>query len=233
MDFKFTKEETEEIVNWTLSGLTMYYRDSELPPAVLSKYKVGLIFRSRTFVDVSSFAGKLTKNCRFIFASTKAAPLFQINPNTEKWGLHTINANSYFKVLDVYEKDGKTQFFLLHIPAKGIDFFRNTVLRLGGNNFEEQIIEKARTSLDQKMQMGIIPALEEKEWIDRTDFPIGLDGNNQFFSLQPTEEMYAPAIPMSKAIFKMTNDTDLNTTTIVTRTINDKQSGGFWRKLFS
>lgn len=233
MDFKFTKEETEEIVNWTLSGLTMYYRDSELSSAVVSKYKVGQIFRSRTFVDVSSFAGKLTKNCRFIFASTKAAPLYQINPSTEKWGLHTINANSYFKVLDVYEKDGKTQFFLLHIPAKGIDFFRNTVLRLGENNFEEQIIEKARTSFDQKMQMGIIPALEEKEWIDRTDFPIGLDGNNQFFTLQPTEEMYAPAIPMSKAIFKMTNDTELNTTTMVTRTINDKQSGGFWQKLFN
>jgi hypothetical protein len=123
MDFKFTKEETEEIVNWTLSGLTMYYRDSELSSAVVSKYKVGQIFRSRTFVDVSSFAGKLTKNCRFIFASTKAAPLYQINPSTEKWGLHTINANSYFKVLDVYGKDGKTQFFLLHIPAKGYRLF--------------------------------------------------------------------------------------------------------------
>jgi hypothetical protein len=231
MGFKFTNEETEEIVNWTLSGLTMYYRDSELSTDILSKYEVGQIFRSQTFVDVSSFAGRLTKNCRFIFASTKAAPLFQVNPSTEKWGLHTINANSYFKILDIYKKDGRTQIFLLHIPAKGIDFFRNTVLRLGGNNFEEQIIEKSRISLDQKMQMNIIPALEEKEWIDRTDFPIGLNNENQFFPLHPTEELFAMAQPMSNAIFKMSKDTELNLATIVKDT-KDKQSGGFWKRLF-
>jgi hypothetical protein len=57
----------------------------------------------QTFVDVSNFAGKLTKNSRFIFATNKAAPLYQVNPDTEKWKLHTINANSYFKVLDIYK----------------------------------------------------------------------------------------------------------------------------------
>jgi hypothetical protein len=231
MDFKFTKEEAEKIINWTLSGLTMYYRDSELPTEIISKYEVGQIFRSQTFVDVSSFAGQLTKNCRFIFASTKAAPLFQVNPSTEKWGLHTINANSYFKVLDIYKKDGRIQFFLLHIPAKGIDFFRNTVLRLSGNNFEEQIIEKSRISLDQKMQMSIIPALEEKEWIDRTDFPIGLNNENEFFPLHPTEQLFVMAQPMSDAIFKMSKDTELNLVAIVKDT-KDKQSGGFWKRLF-
>ena len=209
-DFEYSNEKIEEIVNWTLSGLTMYYRDTQLPNEIIEKYKVGQIFRSQTFVDVSSFAGKLTKNCRFIFATSKAAPLYQINPDTEKWKLHTINANSYFKILDIYRKYGKIQFFLLHIPAKCIDFFRNTVLVVGGENLEEQIIKKSRISLDNKMEMGICPELEEPEWIDRTSFPIGLDSNNNFFPLFPTEELFPQAIPLSNAIFKITDDTELN-----------------------
>jgi hypothetical protein len=228
-DFKFSNEQVEEIANWTLSGLTMYYRDSQLTSAEIQKYKVGEIFRSQTFVDVSNFAGRLTKNCRFIFATNKAAPLYQINPATEKWKLHTINANSYFKVLDVYQKSDKTQVFLLHIPANGIDFFRNTILRLGGNNLEEQIITKSRISLDQKMEMDIVPALEELEWVERTGFPIGLDHKGNFFSLQPTEEMIPQAVPLHDAIFKMTKDTPLNIAKVVKT--NRKEEGGFWSKL--
>lgn len=227
-DFKFSNEQVEEIVNWTLSGLTMYYRDSELTEHEIRKYEVGQIFRSQTFVDVSNFAGKLTKNCRFIFATGKAAPLYQINPDTEKWKLHTINANSYFKVLDIYKKDDKIQFFLLHIPANGIDFFRNTVLRLGGNNLEEEIIEKSRSSLDRKMEMEVIPELEEPEWINRTRFPIGIDAKGNFFSLQPTEEMMPQAAPLHNVIFKMTNDTELNIAKIVKQ---KEEKGGFWNRL--
>lgn len=230
-DLKFSNEQIEEIANWTLSGLTMYYRDSQLSENEIQKYEVGQIFRSQTFVDVSNFAGKLTKNSRFIFATNKAAPLYQVNPDTEKWKLHTINSNSYFKVLDIYKKGEKTQFFLLHIPANGIDFFRNTVLRLGGNNLEEEIIEKSRISLDQKMEMTVIPELEEKEWVHRTSFPIGLDANGNFFTLQPTEEMMPQAIPLYNAIFKMTNDTQLNITEIVKQDKAEKKSG-FWKKIF-
>lgn len=230
-DFKFTNEQIEEIANWTLSGLTMYYRDSQLSQNEIQKYVVGQIFRSQTFVDVSDYAGKLTKNCRFIFATNKAAPLYKVNPDTEKWKLHTINTNSYFKVLDIYQKGDKTQFFLLHIPANGIDFFRNTILRIGGNNLEEQFIEKSRISLDQKMEMTIIPELEEKEWVQRTSFPIGLDVKGNFFPLQPTEEIMPQAIPVYKAIFKMTNDTELNIAKIVQPCKKENKSG-FWNKFF-
>lgn len=230
-DFKFTNEQIEEIVNWTLSGLTMYYRDSQLSESELQKYSVGQIFRSQTFVDVSNFAGKPTKNSRFIFATNKAAPLYQINPDTEKWKLHTINANSYFKVLDVYKKGDKTQLFLLHIPANGIDFFRNTALKLGDSNLEEQIIEKARASLDQKMNMNAIQEFEDKEWVLRTNFPIGLDDTGNFFALQPTEEMMPQAIPLYNAIFKMTNDTALNIVKTAKPNKIEKKDG-FWAKLF-
>lgn len=231
MDFQFTGQQIEEIVNWTLPGLTMYYRDADLSPDIIEKYESGKIFRSQTFVDVSNFAGRLTKSCRFIIATNKAAPLYQINPDTDKWKLHTINANSYFKVLDIYKKGDKTQLFLLHIPAQGIDFFRNTVLQLAGNNLEEQLIEKSRISLDQKMEMAPVDALEETDWVHRTAFPIGLDHNNEFFSLNPEGELYAPAVPLYNAIFKMTKDTELNIP-IIEKPESPKEERGFWKKLF-
>lgn len=230
-NFKFTDDQIDEIINWTLPGLTMYYRDSNLTENEIEKYSVGQIFRSQTFVDVSGIAGKLTKNCRFIFASSKAAPLYQMNPNTEKWKLHTINANSYFKVLDIYKKGDKTQVFLLHLPANCIDFFRNMVLMLKGDNLEEQIIEKSRISLDQKMEMQVIPELEEHDWVQRTSFPIGLNTMGNFFSLYPADEMMQQAQPLYNAIFKMTNDTALNVARIVKKEKVEEEVG-FWKKLF-
>ncbi len=220
-------ERIEEIVNWTLPGLTMYYRDSNLSQEIIDKYEVRKIFRSQCFVDVSNYAGKPTTNCRFIFASSKAAPVFRINPETEKWGFHTLNCDSYFKVLDVYKHQEITQIFLLHIPYKGIDFFSRTVLKLGEQNIEEQIIEKARESLNQKVQSEIPPALNEKEWIDKTSFPIGLDDKNEFFSLEPTTPLTSFAIQMHEGIKKMTNDlSDLNEAPI------PKEKSRFWSKLF-
>ena len=242
-------ERIEEIVNWTLPGMTMYYRDSNLSQEIIDKYQVRKIFRSQTFVDVSNFAGKPTSNCRFIFASSKAAPLFRFNPETEKWGLHAINCNSYFKVLDVYKKEGVTQIFLIHIPFKGVDFFSRTVLKIGEQNVEEEIIGKARESLNKKLQLEIPPALNEKGWIDRTNFPIGLDNKNDFFSLLPTLPLMPMAVPMHSAIKKMTNDlTDLNeapTPEKESKSSNQreknnlnntaekpKKKGGFWSNLF-
>lgn len=242
-------ERIEEIINWTLPRLTMYYRDSNLNQAIINKYEVSKIFRSQTFVDVSNYAGKPTTNCRFIFASSKAAPLFRVNPATEKWGFHSINCNSYFKVLDVYKQEGITQIFLLHIPYKGIDFFSRAVLKLGEQNVEEQIIGKARESLNQKLQSEILPALNEKDWIDRTNFPIGLNKNNEFFSLEPTEPLMPMAVPMYSGIKKMTNDlTDLNEVPMPEKKENFsdqrqtnnqnkpdeklKKKGGFWSNLF-
>lgn len=232
----------EEIINWTLPGLTMYYRDSNLSPEVINKYSVGKIFRSKTFVDVSSFAGKPITNCRFIFASNKAAPLFRINPATEKWGFHAINCDSFFKVLDVYQFQGVTQIFVLHIPYKGLDLFSRSVLKLGGQNIEEQIIAKARESLHQKFNSEILPALCEQEWLHRTSFPIGLDNDNTFFSLEPTEPFYEAARPLHSGIRKMTNDlSDLNEMPEFSmkklevnpeQIQNPEKKGGFWSNLF-
>ena len=150
---------------------------------ILSKYFVGQILRSQIFVDVSGFAGKLTKNCRYVIASSKAAPLYKMAPDNEKWKLHVINVNSFFKLLDIYRRNEQTQILLLHIPEKGIEIFKHLVINIGDTNVEEEIINKARDSFDVKMKMPVCIELEESEWIERTKYPIGLDSENNFFSL--------------------------------------------------
>ncbi len=199
-------EHYQAIINWTLPGLTMFYRDTQQPKRIIEKYKVGQIFRSSTFVDVSNYAGKPTGNCRFIIASSKAAPIYKINKNTEKWRLHVLNCNSYFKVLDVFEEKDVIQIFLLHIPFQGIDLFRQINLKMGSQNLEEQFIEKARISLRQKLAMEIPPPLLEIEWIKRTEIPIGLNSQNEFLPLNPTEKLPLSVLPLYQAIQKMTND---------------------------
>ncbi|MDR3266581.1 MAG: hypothetical protein LBT24_03320, partial [Tannerella sp.] len=223
MNASFTREELgnvsaafmDSLLNWTFPGAALYYRDAELEENILSKYEVGQIIRSQTFVDVSGFAGKPTKNCRFIIASSKAAPFYALKPvypKTERWRLHVINANSYFKVQDIYRKDGITQIFLLHIPAKGIEVFRHSVFNFGDGDVEKQFIEKARASLDKRLEMLPAPELEEKDWIDRTKSPLGLDMNNQFFPLEPEADIWSvPDVAgLYSVLFAMTEDNELN-----------------------
>ena len=69
--------------------------------------------------------------------------------------------------------------------------------------------------MDQKLKVDIPPALNQQEWIDRTSFPIGLDTNNNFFSLIPSEPLNPKAELLYSAIKKMTEDlTELNETPV-------------------
>lgn len=60
------------------------------------------------------------------------------------------------------------------------------------------------------MQMDVIPALEEREWNERTEFPNGLSYSNQFFTLNPTLALPTDSLYLSDYIYKLTEDTELN-----------------------
>ena len=79
-------ENSEAIFNWTYPGATLYYKDCELKNSVVKLFKEGQILRNGYFLDVSWKGGGLNKNTRFIIASSKAAKLYEINPDVEKYG---------------------------------------------------------------------------------------------------------------------------------------------------
>lgn len=93
--------------------------------------------------------------------------------------------------MDVYEKNGVTQVFLLHIPENmarllggATDF--NFIDEAMGN--EKSLVEVARESLNQKMKQEVHPRSLDKEWCNRMEAPVGLDNDNQPVPLEPIHE---------------------------------------------
>lgn len=162
------KEYIEQVINWILPGLTLYYRDTDAPADVDALYPVGSIRRAGFFIDCSPRAQRPALPLRFLIASAHAAWLCKIpgfaDENTEKWQWCTLHYNSYFKVMDVYRKEGFTQVFLLHIPVRGVALFSDEHFfgqpesfcqMLAGANGTD-LISIARHSLDSKLRMPVL-----------------------------------------------------------------------------
>jgi hypothetical protein len=171
-------KQIEEIYNQTFGGLTLFYRDTTLSEHLISQYKVGQILMERGFTDMSYKGGGLATNFRYLIASANAKDLSVFNPESAKFGHVVLSSNAFFKVLDIYEIDNKTQVFFLEIPSTAIDFFMSAT-----SNIEEDITKKARESFDAKVNTAPIPELQTKEWKERTEFPIGMNDKGEFFEL--------------------------------------------------
>ena len=213
------KEFFEKVINWTLPGLQFFYRDTDAPVVVEDTYHVGDIVRAGFFLDITTKLLKPTTRTRFIIASAHAAMLCEIdgmkddNPNIGKWNLCMFHFNSYFKVMDVYERNGVTQVFLLHIPPAAAYFLGRTDLNFidEATGKEASLIDMARKSLDEKMTMEVHPRSLDKEWCERTAQPIGLDDEFYPLPLNPMEEpTEGPAMHMSTLIHKLAKDEDID-----------------------
>jgi hypothetical protein len=170
-------QKIEEIFNRTFPGLALLYRDTDLSNDLISKYKVGQIIHERGFTDTSLLGGGLKTNLRYLIASAQGRDLSMFDPNSAKWGLILISPGGYFKVLDIYKRNGKTQILLLNIPETGIELFSSTTA-----SAEQKVIEKGRQSFDEKVDAEPIAELMTDEWKERVQFPIGMDDKGNFFS---------------------------------------------------
>jgi hypothetical protein len=174
--------EIEKIYNETFGGLTLYYRDTNLSEDLISKYQIGQILIERGFTDMSYKGGGISSNCRYLIASAfgKEAPRFM--PSFKECGRIMLKSNSFFKILDIYKIEDKTQIFLLNIPENYVDFFSNSK-----SNIEDDIIKKAKESFENKINSEPIEELQKKIWKDMTEFPLGMNEKGIFF-YQPKEE---------------------------------------------
>lgn len=210
----------ENCLNWVLPGLQFFYRDTDAIDNAADIYKVGETIRAGFFIDVTTKLLKPVHKTRFLIASAHVAPLYAIedlvknNPALEAWNLCTLHYNSYFKVMDVYEKNGVTQIFLLHIPENmarvlggATDF--NFIDEAMGN--EKSLVEVARESLDQKMMQEVHPRSLDKEWCNRMEDPVGLDNDNKPIPLEPLPDSAVDTqmAGLGNMIHKMSNDADI------------------------
>lgn len=215
------KDFFEKFANWTLPGLQFFYRDTNAPVIVGTTYHVGDILRAGFFVDVTTKLQKPVHKTRFLIASAHTAMLCEIdeivkqNPDVKKWNLCTLHFNSYFKVMDVYERNGVTQVFLLHIPAAAAYFIGHDETAMNFVNEatgqETTLIDLARKSLDNKMQMEVHPRSLDADWCVRMEHPIGLDDEFYPVPLAPMEEPIEGEVAhLSSLIHMLSEDADLD-----------------------
>ena len=71
---------------------------------------------------------------------------------------------------------------LLNIPEQGTELFNRAT-----SNIEETIIEKARQSFKDKINLPVVEELETMEWQSRTEFPLGMNDNGEMFYPEETQ----------------------------------------------
>jgi hypothetical protein len=201
----------EDTINWMLPGCTFYYRDTNSNIDIRALYPVGAIIRAGFFIDVTSKAQRPVTNTRFIIASAHCANIYESVSDDDimRWRLCTLHFNSYFKVMDIYERDGITQVFLLHFPYKAIPIFRNQQSFNFIQGFAHtDFVKMARQSLDTKLEMDVLPDTTESELLERMENLIGTDedGNLMPLDFAKTPERIKS---LSDAIRTLADDNDL------------------------
>lgn len=211
----------EKFANWTMPGLQFYYRDTDAPIKADDIYHVGDIVRAGFFIDVTTKLLRPTAKTRYIIASAHTARIHEIedlcrqNPNVKKWNLTVLHPNSYFKVMDVYKVEGVTQVFLLHIPPTAAIFIGRSEMVMKFINeatgSEHTLVGMARKSLDEKMTMDVHPRSLDREWIERTAHPVGLDDDYCPLPLAAIEDPDDATIAnLSKMVHKLAHDEDID-----------------------
>jgi hypothetical protein len=191
----------EKIVNWILPGLQFFYRDTDADINIEQWYRVGSIIRSGFFVDVSTRLQRPAHKYRFLIASAHAAFMcadgsgkhskkaIKFSPHAEEWRQAVLHRNAWFKVMDVYRKNGVTQIFLLQIPESAALLFGNNstifnfINTMVGQN--QTLVDMARQSLDDKMLQPIHPRSLDKELAAKMHRPIGIGDDGLLMDIAP------------------------------------------------
>ena len=170
----------EEVINEIFPGLTMYVRDVNLPPAFASKYEPDMIIMEPGFTDASSRVMGMVTTHRFAILSNHMADFGPYEHDTN-WGLFVAQRNAHFKILDIYEYQGRTQILLLHLPDDNRwKLFENVKI-----NLEDQIIEDSRKRFENKSVQDPVPELAKENWLARCASPLGMSDDGAFFDLDP------------------------------------------------
>jgi len=168
--------DSDKIHRETFKDLAFFYRDTSLKEELISKYKTGLIINELGFCDMSFIVGGLTGNLRFLIASNNGKDLSEIDPELSKFGFILLQSDSFYKILDVYRLEDKTQIVLLNISDNFINYFRNS------NSVDEKnIISLARKDFKDRINSPIVEALVSEYWKERTEKPVGMYP----FSMEP------------------------------------------------
>lgn len=162
------------VMSSVLGRCSMYVRDVNLKKELAQKYKPGQVIREKGFVDATDRIGAMTTTHRYAILSYQMADFTKFEKGTN-WGIHVAKAGSTFKVLDIYEFEGKTQILLIHVPDGFEDAFNM------GADLIKQTVSESRESFRKALSSEVIEEVNSPEWLERLKFPLGMDDDGNFF----------------------------------------------------
>ena len=163
------------VVSSVFTASSRYVRDANLDEELAGKYEIGQILTEKAFVDASSRIGGMVTSHRYLILSQFMADFSRFEDKTN-WGIHVAKNGSKFKVLDIFEHDGKTQILLLQLPDGFKGVFDNRT------NIEESVIKRERENFKKDIKRDIITDLADEVWLQRVSFPIGMSDEGEFYS---------------------------------------------------
>ncbi len=153
-----------------------FYRDTVLPPHILSLYQVGILFREPTFCDTTYKFGGFTAQHRYLIISASARCIDAFSEHPE-WGLCLWQTGRIFKIIAVHKSSKHTQITLLEIP----DQFRSEFTTSQLSEMEQQFAVQAAEQFKAALQSPSLPEHQTRLWLDCLELPVGIDDNGSFF----------------------------------------------------
>jgi len=153
-----------------------FYRDTVLSPEVLSLYRVGVLFREPTFCDTTYKFGGFAAPHRYLIFSSNARCVDAISEHPE-WGLCLWQTGRIFKVISRVQSIQHVQITLLEIPERLRQEFTTPEL----SELEQRFAQQAHEQFQAALKISPLPEHQTRLWLDRLEFPVGVDDNGQFF----------------------------------------------------
>lgn len=193
------KIDSEELPRWyvqrvcndTTMGIGLFVRDCDLSPEAVARYSPGTILREPGYTYATNRIGGIPTSHRVSILSNHMLDLGAdaADPRTRDCGICMADRGSRFKVLDVYEKDGKTQILLLHL----MDDERWRAYMNSADDGSGANVSGARSLFDKACGEDAVEAVSSEEWLDLMSSPIGLDaGLEPWPAAIPVRERLAP-----------------------------------------
>lgn len=154
----------------TLDDLQMYVRDADFLRSDIERYVPGMILREKDYVKASSLIVGMVCSCRFLILSNHMVDETKSELG-ERLGLHVADKDSHFRVLDVFEDQGKTQILLLHL----VDDSRWNLFKDEALDAYEEVIVGARALFKNAAHGEAALGFANGDWIEACSSPIGFD----------------------------------------------------------
>ncbi len=167
------KYSIEKQISNYFKDYTFYSRDINLNNKLLNNYKVGNLLYSPGELFFTPKKIGLNKSHRFLLVSNKMTTRSLNDEGNIVLGASTDFCSTYvgecYKIIDIYEKDNKTQITLLNYPSAFEKLFKShqTI-------FEKELIPEARKYFDESLKEPELNKFDSEKLLYYFENPVGL-----------------------------------------------------------